>query len=259
MPDSQQVALITGGGRRRVGHRVALALADAGYALALHYHASKNQALATAAEFHDRGVTCEIFQANVRVESDVDRMFDAIRDRFGRLDVLVATAAIWKPVPLEEVSAAELTEHFEVNTLGTFLCARRAGLLMVGQSEGGVIITIGDWAIERPYPDFAPYFVSKGAIPTLTRVLAVELARRNPRVRVNCIHPGPVMFPPDASQEERQSMIDSTLVRQADCPETVAHAVQFLIENPFVTGICLPVDGGRSIFAGESRSRPRPI
>ena len=105
----------------------------------------------------------------------------------------------------------------------------------------------------------AAYFVSKGAIPTLTRVLAVELGHRNPKVRVNCIHPGPVMFPPDASDAERQEMVESTLVRTADCPESIALAVQFLIDNPFVTGACLPVDGGRTIYAGETRRRSRPI
>ena len=120
---------------------------------------------------------------------------------------------------------------------------------MVGQAEGGVIITFGDWAIDRPYVDHAAYFTSKGAIPTLTKMLAVELGQRNPRVRVNCIHPGPVMFPEAMSHEERQATIRATLVQRADCPESVVSAVRFLIENDFVTGVCLPVDGGRTVYA----------
>jgi pteridine reductase len=67
------------------------------------------------------------------------------------------------------------------------------------------------------------------------------------------------MFPPDASAAERQEMIESTLVQTADNPESIAQAVQFLIDNPFVTGVCLPVDGGRTIYAGETRRRNRPI
>jgi pteridine reductase len=130
---------------------------------------------------------------------------------------------------------------------------------MTEQPEGGAIVTIGDWAIERPYLDHSAYFLSKGAIPTLTRTLAVELAHRNPRVRVNCIHPGPVMFPPDSSEEERQEMVDSTLVKRANCPDSVCRAVRFFLENDFVTGVCLPVDGGRTIFAPDSTSRKRPI
>ena len=205
------------------------------------------------------GVDCEAYRANVAVESDVDKMIDSVLSRFGRLDVLVTTASIWETVPLESITADDLWRNLNINTLGTFLCARRAGLAMVSQQEGGVIVTIGDWAIERPYLDHAAYFVSKGAIPTLTTTMAVELAHRNPKVRVNGIHPGPVMFPPDSLEDERQAMVRSTLTKTANCPESIAQAVAFFITNEFVTGVCLPVDGGRTIFASESTSRKRPI
>ena len=125
---------------------------------------------------------------------------------------------------------------------------------MANQQSGGSIITIGDWAIQRPYLDHAAYFIAKGSIPTLTRMLAVELASRNPNVRVNCIQPGPVMFPPDTSPDEQRKLIDSTLVKSGNCPEAIVQAVRFLIENSFVTGVCLPVDGGRSIFTPEQFS-----
>jgi pteridine reductase len=121
---------------------------------------------------------------------------------------------------------------------------------MARQPEGGVIVTIGDWAIKRPYLNHSSYFVSKGAIPTLTRSLAVELAHRNPKVRVNCIHPGPVMAPPGLTEQELQARIDATLVKDADDPETMVRTVLYFIENSFVTGVCLPVDGGRTIYAG---------
>ena len=122
-----------------------------------------------------------------------------------------------------------------------------------------MIITIGDWAIERPYLDHSSYFISKGAIPTLTKTLAVEFATRNPKVRVNCIHPGPVMFPPDSSEDDQKEMVESTLTKNPNCPESISQAVEFFITNQFVTGVCLPVDGGRSIFAPDSVSRERPI
>ena len=121
---------------------------------------------------------------------------------------------------------------------------------MAAQPSGGSIITVGDWSVERPYKDYLAYFISKGAIPTMTRALAVDLADRNPKVRVNCIHPGPVLFPEGLSEAERQQIIDATLLKQANCPEAVHQAVQFFIENEFITGVCLPVDAGRTIFPG---------
>jgi pteridine reductase len=143
-------------------------------------------------------------------------------------------------------------DHFETNTLGTFLCSQHAGLAMVRQPEGGCIITFGDWAEARPYLNYAAYFPSKGAIPSLTRCLAVELGTRNPRVRVNCILPGPVMLPPDLPADERRQAIHATLVKREGSPEHIARAVLHFIDNDFVTGACLPVDGGRSIFSTDS-------
>jgi len=256
---TQKVALVTGSGRRRVGNVIARALAEDGYAIALHYNESSEAADIALEEMRGVGVICELYRANVAVQSDVDYLFDRIEERFGRLDVLVTTASIWDSVRLEQVTADDLWRDFNVNTLGTFLCARRAGLRMVEQSEGGAIITIGDWAIERPYLNYASYFVSKGSIPTLTKTLAVELAHRNPKVRVNCIHPGPVMFPADVGDDERQALMDSTLVKTGNDPQAVADAVKFLVANQFVTGTCLIVDGGRTIYAGETSSRKRPI
>ena len=249
---TKPVALITGSGRPRIGQRIARALGERGYQIALHYNSSEEQARDTVQEFEELGIETMAFQANVSKEADVDKMFDALRDRFGRLDVLVTTASVWRSKKLEDIGADELHLNFNVNTLGTFFCARRAGLMMVEQETGGLVVTIGDWAIERPYQDHAAYFISKGAIPTLTKVMAVELATRNPRVRVNCIHPGPVMAPPGLSDEELQARIDATLVKEADNPETMVSTVLYFVDNSFVTGVCLPVDGGRTIFAGQA-------
>jgi pteridine reductase len=249
-PGQGKVALVTGSGKRRVGNVVARRLADRGYAVALHYRRSADEAQETVDELTAQGVRARAFGANVADEADVDRLFAEVAGEFGRLDVLVAAAAVWEPKPLESVTADDVRRQFEVNTLGTFLCCQRAGLLMVEQPEGGAIVTIGDWATARPYPGYAAYFPSKGAIPTLTRCLAVELARRNPRIRVNCILPGPVMLPEDLPEEERHEAMAGTLLHRLGSLENIAHAVVFLVENDFVTGVCLPVDGGRTIAGG---------
>ena len=120
---------------------------------------------------------------------------------------------------------------------------------MAAQATGGAIVTIGDWAVIRPYTDHAAYFSSKGAITTLTRSMAVELAARNPRIRVNEIRPGPVMLPADMPQAEREATINATLLKREGSPRNVADAAIALIENDFITGASLAVDGGRSIYA----------
>ena len=251
-PVYEKVALVTGAGRRRVGRAVAQALAARGYAIALHYHRSPAEAQEAIASLKGAGVHAQAIQADLASAADVDRLFVQVQQQFGRLDVLVTAAALWEPRPLEAITADDLRRHFEVNVLGTFLCCQKAGQMMVAQPSGGAIVTIGDWAIARPYLDYGAYFVSKGAIPTMTRMLAVELAHRNPAVRVNCIQPGPVLIPPTVPQAERDRAIAGTLVRREGRPEQVAQAVLFLVDNDFVTGVTLPVDGGRTIAGGQA-------
>jgi pteridine reductase len=245
----QHVALVTGSGKKRVGWHVAHALASRGYNIAVHYRTSAKEAAETVEHLRSHGIEAVAFQADLAEESAVRELVRGTHDHFGRLDVLVNCAAIYRTKRLEEVTAADMRRNFEANLLGTFLCAQQAGLAMVRQPEGGCIVNIGDWAVARPYLNYAPYFASKGAIPALTRCLAVELGSRNPRVRVNCLHPGPVLFPPDMPKAEREDAIRSTLVRREGRPENIAAAVLFLVENEFVTGACLPVDGGRTIYA----------
>lgn len=255
---NRKVALVTGSGKRRVGNAIIEALAARGYAVGVHYHRSAGEAHETVVRLKERGRSAQAFQADVTDQADVARLFDEVLRQFGRLDVLVTAASIYDAEPLERITAEHLRQQFDVNVLGTFLACQRAGLIMAEQPEGGAIITIGDWAIERPYPDYSAYMTSKGAIPTLTRTLAVELSLRNPAVRVNCILPGPVLFPPDMPEAERRQAIAGTLLRREGRPEHVAHAVLFLVENDFVTGVCLPVDGGRTL-AGIERERARNV
>lgn len=244
-----KVALVTGSGKRRVGSHVVEALADRGYSLVIHYRTSIQEAEASVAALRARGIDALAVAADLADEVAVRGLIQQALDHFGRLDVLINCAAIWERKRLEDVTAADVRRNFEINTLGTFLCSQLAGLAMTRQAEGGCIITLGDWAEVRPYLDHAAYFVSKGAIPALTRCLAVELASRNPRVRVNCILPGPVMLPADLPLPERQEAINATLVKREGSPANIAQAVLFLLDNDFVTGVCLPVDGGRTIYA----------
>jgi pteridine reductase len=249
---SDKVALVTGSGKRRVGWHVAEGLARRGYAIAVHYRSSAAEAAETVEHLRALGVRAEAFAGDLADERAVEELTAAVLARFGRLDVLVNTAAIWRPKDLEQITAADVLEYFSINTLGTFLCCQHVGLAMTKQPEGGAIVNVGDWATKRPYRHYAAYLASKGAIPTLTRTFAVELAARNPRVRVNCVLPGPVMLPADLPAGEREHVIAATLVQREGSPDNVAQAVLHFVENDFITGACLPVDGGRTVFAPEA-------
>jgi pteridine reductase len=241
------VVLVTGGGRR-VGAVIARHLAAAGYRIVLHANRSIDDARNLAEEFTAAGAESIALGADLCDEPSLERMIGDAHSHFGRIDGLVNSAAIWIRKPLEETTATDVRRHFETNTLGTFLCCQYVGRLMVEQPTGGAIVNVGDWAIARPYLNYAAYFASKGSIPTLTRTFAVELASRNPRVRVNAILPGPVMLPPDLPSDEREFAIQSTLLKREGTPAHVADAVLFLLRNDFITGVCLPVDGGRSVY-----------
>lgn len=242
-----QVVLITGAGKQRVGWHVAQAFADRGDTIAVHYRTSAVEAEQTVEDLRKRGIEVAAFQADLAQESDVRKMVDDVLAKYSRIDVLVHCAAIWSPKRLEETTASDVEHFFAANTLATFLCCQHVGLAMTKQAAGGAIVTIGDWATERPYLNYSAYFASKGSIATLTRTFAIELAQRNPLVRVNCVMPGPVMLPPDLSDEERSEAIAGTLVKREGSPKNIAQAVLHFVDNDFVTGACLPVDGGRTI------------
>ncbi len=244
---ARKLALVTGSGKRRIGNYVIREAARRGYDAAVHYRTSKEEAEENCAEIRAMGMRAEAFQADFGNPEEAAELVRRVIASFGRIDLLVTAASIWEEKKLEDITPEDLYANFNVNTLGTFLCCQHAGLQMVKQPEGGAIITMGDWAVVRPYNHYAAYNLSKGAIETLTINFANELAARNPKIRVNCVHPGPMMVPESVSEENRNKIIARSLAGALGTPEQVVQTVFALAENEYVTGVCLPVDGGRSI------------
>ena len=222
-----RVALVTGG-ERGMGATIVRALASRGYAVAIHAHGSLQEARDLAEQLVAAGVPSLAVTANVCDEGPVRAMVQRVADHFGRIDALVTCAAIRHTAPLEEVTADDLRTHFDINCVGAFVAAQEAAAFMVRQPDGGGIVTMGDSAAVHPPTGLAAFVSSQGAIAAMTRSLAVECAARNPRVRVNCVLAGAAEHCGGSS-------------------EHVAHAVLFLLENELVTGVCLPMDGGRTI------------
>ena len=186
---SSKVALVTGAGKRRVGNAVARLLATRGYAVALTIIARPTRPHGPSKSCGP-GAEAAAFAADVADEQAVARLFDQVRQRFGRLDALVTAAAIWEPRSLEDTRGrpppAVRHQH-----------PRHLPMLPAGRAIHGLrsptAAPSSPWATGPaggPGIDYAAYYISKGSLPTMTRLLAVELGRRNPRVRVNCTPAG---------------------------------------------------------------------
>jgi len=248
--DVQPVALVTGSAKR-VGRVIAQHLADCGYRIAVHANTSLDEAQQFANELKGQGIEASAFQADMTSEASIRDMVDKVHFYFGRIDVLVNSASIFFPTPLDELAADDVESLFQVNTFAVLTCSRFVAQRMQEQATGGAIVNIADWSVVRPAKGFSAYIASKGALVTLTKSLAIDLAAENSAIRVNAILPGQVLLPEGSSDEKRQAAIDATLVKRMGEPADVAQAVQFLVESPFVTGVCLPVDGGRTMFGGQ--------
>ena len=237
-----QVAVVTGGARR-LGRATVLGLAHHGVRLVVSYRHSAADAADTVDAARAAGADAIAVCADATQPDDVDALLDHALRTFGRVDALVTTAGAFRRTPLASLTDADWRDMMADNLEATFVPARRFGLHMRDHG-GGAIITFADVAALRPWAEYAPYCAAKAGVVALTQALAKELA---PTVRVNAIAPGPVLFPDDFDAEARAREIGRTLLRRAGEPEHVADAVVTLLRNDYMTGVVLPVDGGRSL------------
>lgn len=238
----ERVALVTGAARR-VGRAIALRLARAGCHLALHYHASEEAAHDTAAECTRAGAPAECFRANLADPAAAASLVSAVLARFGRLDVLINNAAVFEPMPLEAFNLDDWERTLRVNLTAPLVLTHTARVAL--ETAGGRVVNLCDAATARPWPEHLAYCVSKGALETLTRVLARALA---PRVNVVGIAPGVAAWPEDYDAQTRQRLTARIPLQRAGVPEDIAAAVHFVLrEGDYITGAILPVDGGRHL------------
>ena len=238
------VVLITGAARR-VGRVIALDLAERGAHVIVHYHRSKNDAesLARTIRKKRRG-GIHLLQADLGNMEEVHRLSRAAWSWKGRVDVLIHNASSFYPIPLGEVTEEQWDDLFATNAKAPFFLSQDLGKKMFRRGKGK-IVCIGDWAAYHPYPKFLPYCAAKAALLALSKGLARTLA---PKVQVNAVLPGPVMWPEDLNDKKKKAVLEKTPLGRAGSPQDVASAVRFLIEgNDFMTGSELHVDGGRHI------------
>ncbi len=236
---TQRVALVTGGAVR-VGRAIALGLARAGYDLMITYHASEGAASELEAEVRGMGRRCELVRADLSEPAAAESVIGSVRAAYGRLDLLVNSAASFAASPLLDVDAEAWDAVMHLNVRAPHLLVRAAAPLL--RAAEGNVVNISDLAALQAWTERPHHAVSKAALTHLTRIQARVLA---PEVRVNAIAPGAVLPPDDFSEERLEALAAAIPLKRLGTPDDVVQAVLYLAEAPFVTGQILIVDGGR--------------
>jgi NAD(P)-dependent dehydrogenase (short-subunit alcohol dehydrogenase family) len=240
-----RVILITGG--KRIGGSVAIELARRGADVALSYNRSRDDAEATADAVRAAGRRAVICKANVADPLECAALVATVVEQFGRLDVLVNMASVYRAVPFEQMTAADLTASLDVDLAAAFHCTR-AAVPHMRANGGGRIVNFSDWLAvsSRPrYKDYLAYYVAKKAVIGLTEALALELAAD--QILVNAVAPGPILAPPGLDDDEFAAVEKATPVGRWGGAGEIAKAVAALVETDFITGEVIRVDGGRHV------------
>ncbi len=238
-----KVALVTGAAKR-LGRGIALALAERGAELAVHYRTSEREAQEVLALAKKMGGKPVAVQADLSAPVEIAAMVHDVMQAFGRIDVLVNSAAIFYRTPFATLSEADWDRFLTVNLKAPFLLCRQVGEIMCQQGRGK-IVNLADIAGAKVWAEFIPYSVSKAGLIALTKGLAKALA---PTVQVNAIAPGTVLLPDDSAGEEQARAVERVPLRRLGSIEDIARAVLYLVESDFVTGEVLTVDGGQRLL-----------
>jgi pteridine reductase len=231
---SGKTALVTGGARR-VGRAVVEELARAGCRVIVHHHGSDADAAALVAAHPG----ARAFKADLRVRASARALVEFAAAESGTLDILVNSAADYARTPLATLDDDRWQAMHELNVAAPLRLIREATRVGVA-----AVVNVVDVAAWQPWPAWSAYATSKAALLHLTRCLALELA---PGVRVNAVAPGTAAFPDDWDDPRRAARVARIPLGRAGSPDDIARAVRFLCEEDYVTGACLPVDGGSGL------------
>ena len=245
-----KVALVTGGARR-VGKAIALALAREGMHVLVHYGHAEQAARETVAEIQALGVRAHAVQADLHDPEQIAALFEVLENTFGRLDVLVNSAANFVRQPFEDGTVQTWKDVMQVNLRAPYLCTQHAARLMRRTprpaDRPAAIVNITDLIGLRPRRNFTLHGISKAGLIHLTRAAALELG---PDIRVNAIAPG-LILPPSYMEPDSplwQAMGARVPLERTGHPDHVGQAVVFLARHDYITGAIVPVDGGQSLL-----------
>jgi pteridine reductase len=234
------VALVTGSAKR-LGRAVALRLAQEGADVVVHYRTSAAEAESAVAEIEKLGRRAVSIAADLDRVSEIKRLFDETAKQFGRLDILVNSAANFIPASMVSTTEEIWDASLDANLKAPFFCAQAAAPLL--RRTKGTIVNFADTGGLLGWPGYIPHSVSKGGVVMLTKVLAKALA---PEVRVNAIAPGTITMPGDPPEWEAE-FIKLAPLQRSGSPADITDTVLFLVQSKFVTGQVVVVDGGRTL------------
>jgi pteridine reductase len=235
-----RVALVTGAAKR-LGRAVALRLGEEGADVVVHYRSSVADAQSAVAEIEKFGRRGHAIAADLTNVAEIKRLFDETAKQFGRLDVLVNSAANFLPSSIVSTTEEIWDASLDTDLKAPFFCAQAAAPLL--RRTKGSIINFADTGGLVGWPGYIAHSVSKAGVVMLTKVLAKSLA---PEVRVNAIAPGTITMPDDPPELEAD-FIKLAPLRRTGAPSDIADAVVFLVNSKFITGQVLVVDGGRTL------------
>lgn len=230
------LALVTGAAHR-LGKVFAVALARQGFDIVLHYHQSSAAALQTQAEIESMGRRVTVVEADLTEPSQIQSLVSTL----DTLHVLVNSAAFMPSGNVEALTIENWDTALDLNLRAPFLLAQEGAKHM---PEGGLIVNITDVGAQKAWSRYPSYTVSKAALESLTRILARALA---PKIRVNAIAPGFVLQSDIVSDDEWQRLIKRIPLKRPARTEELASALEFLVQNEYITGQTIVVDGGYSL------------
>jgi pteridine reductase len=234
-----KAALITGSGAR-IGKAIALALAEAGYDVAVHYNCSEREARATAGEIRAKGVKCEVFKYDLSNIKDTRALVEDVFRYFPYCSLLINNASVFENTGFMETTEETFDRDFSINFKAPFFLAQEFSR----QESAKLIVNILDTRVTKIETDNFVYNLSKRALRDFTLMAAKALG---PKIRVNGICPGPTLPPRGKGMEYLKRISENTPLGVPGNPDFVIAGLKYIIENTYLTGECLFIDGGQHL------------
>ena len=236
----KKAVLITGAAQR-IGKSIALALASRGYDIALHFNRSQKEAAQLARAIRKMGVVCELFPCDLRDQDEVLLLLEKVYEKFSYLNVLINSTSIFQPSGIGRNGLKDLDDHWLVNFRSPFILTGEFARLY----KKGLIINILDTKISQNKTAYMGYLLSKKSLADFTKLSAVDLA---PHIRVNGISPGIILPPKGQGEGYLRKRASSIPLLKAGHVQHIVEAVNYLMDNEFVTGQNIFVDGGEHLI-----------